>query len=49
MNPIASFDPNLPCEVRDRVNDKMFDWRTGNASTGNMPSSIATASRGSTG
>jgi hypothetical protein len=28
---MATFDPDTPCRVHDRVNDKMFNWRTGNA------------------
>ena len=31
MNPMATFDPDTPCRVHDRANDKMFNWRTGNA------------------
>ena len=31
MNPMSTFDPNVPCRIHDRVNDKMFDWRTRNA------------------
>jgi len=31
MNPMATFDPNVPCRIHDRVNAKMYDWRTGNA------------------
>jgi hypothetical protein len=31
MNPKTTFDPDEPCRVHDRVNDKMFDWRIGNA------------------
>jgi hypothetical protein len=31
MNPMTTFDPDEPCLVHDRLNDKMFDCRTGDA------------------
>jgi hypothetical protein len=31
MRPMTTFDPNVPCRIHDRVNDKMFDWRTRSA------------------
>ena len=29
MQPMSTFDPDLPCKVHDRLNDKMINWRTG--------------------
>jgi hypothetical protein len=29
MQPMATFDPDEPCKVHDRLNDRTFDWRTG--------------------
>jgi hypothetical protein len=32
MQPMATFDPDEPCRVHDRLNDQMIEWRTGLAS-----------------
>jgi hypothetical protein len=29
MEPMSTFDPDLPGRVHDRVNDRIFEWRTG--------------------
>jgi hypothetical protein len=31
MNPMSTFDPDEPCRVHDRLNDKTFLWRTRDA------------------
>jgi hypothetical protein len=33
MQPMATFDPDVPCKVHDRLNDRTFDWHTGWADT----------------
>jgi len=33
LNPMSTFDPNLPCRVHDRLNDRTFSWHTRNAAT----------------
>ena len=33
LNPMSTFDPNLPCRVHDRLNDRTFFWHTRNAAT----------------
>jgi hypothetical protein len=32
LNPMSTFDPDQPCRVHERLNDKTFDWHTGWAS-----------------
>lgn len=27
MNPMQTFNPDMPCRVHDRLNDRTFDWR----------------------
>jgi hypothetical protein len=29
LNPMSTFEPDLPCRVHDRVNDRTFEWKTG--------------------
>jgi hypothetical protein len=29
MSPMSTFDPDLPCRVHDRLNDRMHEWHTG--------------------
>lgn len=26
MNPMDTFDPDMPCRVHDKVNDQIFEW-----------------------
>jgi len=33
LNPMSTFDPNLPCRVHDRLNDRTFSWHTRHAAT----------------
>ena len=33
LNPMSTFDPNLPCRVHDRLNDRTFSWHTRKAAT----------------
>ena len=28
MEPMTTFDPDVPCKVHDRLNDRTLDWRT---------------------
>ena len=28
MQPMSTFDPEKPCRVHDRLNDRTIDWRT---------------------
>jgi hypothetical protein len=27
MNPMDTFDPDLPCRVHDRLNDQIIEWK----------------------
>jgi hypothetical protein len=29
MQPMATFDPEKPCRVHDRLKDRTIEWRTG--------------------
>jgi hypothetical protein len=29
LNPMSTFDPFQLCQVHDRLNDRMIEWRTG--------------------
>ena len=29
MQPMTTFDPDEPCQVHDRLNDRTFEWKTG--------------------
>jgi hypothetical protein len=29
MQPMSTFDPNLPSRVHDRLNDRTLEWKTG--------------------
>lgn len=31
MELMSTFDPDEPCKVHDRLNDRTFQWRTGRA------------------
>ena len=29
MQPMSTFDPNVPCRVHDELSDRMITWQTG--------------------